>query len=586
MIRMFADCTSLTSFPNIALWDYSSIIDKSYMFSGCQHDFLKEKIYNNIISNEKIFSKAEIKKGGLTSIIALQFIMSDEIRKQKKLNLDLNISEFSHQFAKLNIEEDIKKITSKIKNHHFISLGIQKPDFIHEDIFLMNEKNKIEIKRSIANISINNIIIDNEENDINIFEISKNINTEKLVNFFKYISYDSNEKESKQLKLIKNLEEFNQAFDVEIEEALKESIFEFKIAHIFIIDREKDDYIMEKNKCPNRETKILFHGTKIDNAIEILSSQFRDANIHAIGIGVYFTDSLDYAWNYARKDKNGNIPKVGDYFTFVASEIYYDNTQIETVSNFNTYNIPVKKNGIRCCYRYFNFTSSSNKGKLNTNILRPIGKEYLITEKSQILPLYAVTVKRLEYLVIWRDYNFNSNNPNKYNPKIFQEIQNFHSEIKRIISREFDSKIYYVKTNEEALKLIMRKKYNKIIIITNGNNNAKDFIKIAREIIGADTIVAISTYNIPLHISWIKKMKNTIVLNGIEFHYKFLKAIMKKEIEALNELRNDIIYYYSQIIRDFGLGEFNDDLLNFSKFKKEGTYGDLSFNTIDYDKNC
>ena len=90
---------------------------------------------------------------------------------------------------------------------------------------------------------------------------------------------------------------------------------------------------MEKNNCPNREIKILYHGTKVNSAVEILSSQFRDANAHAIGIGVYFTDSLYYAWNYAVENKYGrnfNIAKVGDYFTFLASEIYYDSTQIET----------------------------------------------------------------------------------------------------------------------------------------------------------------------------------------------------------------------------------------------------------------
>ena len=68
-------------------------------------------------------------------------------------------------------------------------------------------------------------------------------------------------------------------------------------------------------------------------------------------------------------------------------------------------------------------------------------------------------MKRLEYLVIWRDYNFSLDNPNNYSLQVFQEIQNFHREIKKIISREFNSKIYYTTTTEEALELIERKKY-------------------------------------------------------------------------------------------------------------------------------
>ena len=369
------------------------------------------------------------------------------------------------------------------------------------------------------------------------------------------------------------MNEFNNVFDEEIEKALTKSIFEFKITHIFILDKEKDNYMKEKNNCPNRETKILFHGTKIDSAVEILSSQFKYSIADTIGKGFYFTDSLDYAGNYARKNEFGYIPKVGDYFTFVASEIYYDNTQIEIVYNYNTRKIPVQKNGVRCCYGYFNGNKLSEEA-LNYNIW-PFAKEYLMTEKSQILPLYAITVKRLEYLVIWRDYNFNLDNPNNYSLQDFQDIQCFHSKIIKIISREFNSKVYYVNTTEEALELINKKKYNKVIIITNGNNNAKDFIKKARNIIGADTIVAISSNNIPLHIPWIKKMKNIIVLNGISFHYKFIKAIMKNEVGALNKLRNEVIESYTIKYTDFRLLKYNEDILNFPKFKREGIYNEL-----------
>ena len=582
---------------------------------------LKEELKN--LFNEENFSIIEIKKGSLTVIIALQFIIFNEIKKQKELNLELNILEFSHQFSTLRIEEDVKKISQKIKQHNFISLGTTKPDFVNEDIIFLdneskkkikkriksissNNNNKLNIddedednnlnrKRNILDLSNNNLLIeneDNEENDNNehnIFEMSKNIKIEDLEKFFKEISNDAKEQENNQFKLINELNEFNNVFDEEIEKALKKSIFEFKIIHIFLLDKEKANYIREKNKCPNREIKILYHGTQVDFAVEIVSNKFKEGKHKAIGKGIYFTDSLDYACNYARKNKFGNIPNVGEAFTFVASEIYYDNTQIEnininTLRNYNNDrldNIPVPKNGVRCCYGFFNGAKYLNEIELNT---RPIGKEYLITEESQILPLYAVTVKRSKYLVIWRDYNFNSENPNHYNLDDFQKMQNFHREIKRIISREFDSKIYYVKTTEEALELIERKKYNKIIIITNGNNNAKDFIKSARKIIGDDTIVAVSLYNIPLHISWLKTMKNTLVLNGIDLHYKFIKAIMRNEIEALYNLRSEIINIYSLMYPGFELKRFNGNFLNFPNFKNEGRYDDLTFNVDN--KKC
>ena len=120
----------------------------------------------------------------------------------------------------------------------------------------------------------------------------------------------------------------------------------------------------------------------------------------------------------------------------------------------------VPKYGIRCAYADYDSTILS-KEKLN-NYNGFIGNEYLITDKDQILPLYAITFKRVDYLVIWRDYNFNNENPNNYSSDLFNKIQEFHRKIKKFIYSELNSKIYYLETTEEALKLIERKKYNKV----------------------------------------------------------------------------------------------------------------------------
>ena len=65
-------------------------------------------------------------------------------------------------------------------------------------------------------------------------------------------------------------------------------------------------------------------------------------------------------------------------------------------------------------------------------------------------------------------------------------MQNFHKVIKKFIYRELNSEIYYVQTEEDALKLVNRKQYNKVIIISKGNNNGIDFIIKARKIIGSN----------------------------------------------------------------------------------------------------
>ena len=106
-------------------------------------------------------------------------------------------------------------------------------------------------------------------------------------------------------------------------------------------------YLSEKNKCENKITKILFHGTKTEATISILSTKFNQSTTHSIGKGVYLTDLLDYAWNYSRINPF-YIPRVGQSFSFVASEVYYDNSKYEFVHGYDTYNNPVQKNGVRC----------------------------------------------------------------------------------------------------------------------------------------------------------------------------------------------------------------------------------------------
>ena len=131
-----------------------------------------------------------------------------------------------------------------------------------------------------------------------------------------------------------------------------------------------------------------------------------------------------------------------------------------------------------------------------------------------------------------------------------------------------------MENSDEALKLINLKKYNKIILITNGKNNCEQFIKKAREIIGANTIVAISTLNEGSKVDLIKSLKNVIILNGIGIHIKFFKSLKDKEL--LNQLRKEI-NNKNYNIPSFKIKKFDDDALNFVNFKSNGSFSDLIF---------
>ena len=602
MNKFISDCPSLKHIPDISKWEINSKSKKKYISSkidkisikkGGEEDKTKSwiieddnmkffpqielnfdkvnEIKKNIISNlrneiEKLINKKEfsiikIRKGSIHAILTLQYIIKDN---------STSIGKLSNEFSEA-VNKEIQRIIPLLKNYQFISLGSTRPDFIDNNIIdITNEENRNQLKTKILNLP--------DYDYINFFEAAKNINMEDIYKFFRGLSLNAEELENNQQNILAKLEKYNNIFELEMEKALKNSIFEYKIINIIIIDKNDDEYQRAKNNCRNIETKILFHGTKIDAITGILSDQFFDARKAIFGPGVYFTDMLDYAWYYAGEKYRGNfeiIPRIGNSFSFVASEIFYDrNKRVTVYNNNNLRYIPVEQNGIRCAFVHPD-SSVISENELN-NYTKFKGTEFLITCKNQIIPLYSVTVQRIENFIIWRDYNFSENNPNNYDSNTFSRMQNFHKRIKYIIQYELNSKVYFINTTEEAIELLNKKKYNKVIIITNGSNNGKDFIIEARKIIGANTIAAVTAYDIAKHISWVKDMKNVLILNGIDFHKTFLRAVINQNFESLQNLRNEIIECYSNI-NGFELRELTHDLFNFPKFKSEGRFEELDF---------
>ena len=183
--------------------------------------------------------------------------------------------------------------------------------------------------------------------------------------------------------------------------------------------------------------------------------------------------------------------------------------------------------------------------------------------------------------MIWRDSNFYENNFNQYDQNVFNEIKKFHREIKKIIARELNTNIYYINSTEEALELIDRKKYNKIIIISNGNNKGGEFIIKARKIIKANAIAAISVYNISGYANEVMNMKNVLLLNGIDLHEKFFKCINKNDINLYLDLKNELNNYYHNNMYGFSINDSIEDLFYFPNFKNDGFFHELTFGLND-----
>ena len=85
-----------------------------------------------------------------------------------------------------------------------------------------------------------------------------------------------------------------------------------------------NDSKTEREICPNRVERILFHGTNLNPIQNILTGHYKQSKEKdkaIYGQGVYFTDLLDYGWYYGGKGGNRDnfksIPQINDTFTII-----------------------------------------------------------------------------------------------------------------------------------------------------------------------------------------------------------------------------------------------------------------------------
>ena len=526
--------------------------------------------------NGKNIKIIEMKRGSLDIAIALNYLIQEGL---DNLNIhDITIDELLSKLNKhLNLETN--NIKNMIQNNLIICQQDKKfkPDFVNENILdLTNEESKELLCKNIKEH------YQKKDEKFNVFEVGKNITPEDIKSFFNELVELTKNQQDDLCDIILNnsFQEYLQYFESEFEKSLRNSIFEYNVKFIAYIYRNDEKYKSGKLHCNNLQKKILFHGTKSKAISNILAGHFRHANVHIFGQGVYFTDLIDYAWYYGSESDTDNranfygIPKIKDSFSFIVSEVYYDESKFEQVYDNEKINDEVPKNGIRhACVGPDSAAIPKNKLK---NYKGFIGTEYLITNWDQILPLLNVTVERVEFLIVWRDNNFDMTNPNGYSE--FQEMYDFNQRIKKYASFNLKTKIYYFDQSDEALNFIKRKKYNKIILISNGGNNGIGFINNARKIIGSNTISIITCFVAQNYLEIVRNSEN-ILINSKYYNcmQEFLHFSTTKNINALKNLQKNIEANLKNLDNSFQFKDINNNAFNFPKFKEEGTFSQINF---------
>ena len=488
-----------------------------------------------------------------------------------------------NQYSKYNCNTDLKgilklcflkEISSKF-DHYTIGVFKNISEMVYQIMKILNQsgtgnEDNLEAKQQIEKVL-------NKEKGCNIINFSRfvdeTINTQCINQMMNFLSKEAF-KDINDIKFrLGKYSKFVSTFEEKFQRSLRESIFEFSVVSLVIIDRQDfDKFETERQNCNNKIDKILYHGTKIQPISNILTGLFRksiDRHIQ-FGQGVYFTDNLDYCRFYGGPNDNREyvnmIPPIGQTFTAIVSLVYYNAEGFLKVKDYKTRFQP-RKNEIN-----FAYAGAKLETVENPNTSKFYATEYCVWDLDQICPFMSVKLKRDEYCVIWRDDNFSKD------PVFHSKYDEFFKEYlrKRIKYIEQSAKlnVYPCITTEEALALVNRKKYNKIILIANGGGNnlsGRDFVYKARKIIGNNVLALISAYSLD-HLKWIKDYPNTLFSNEEKFTEEFLDsfAYPTPKLKIL-ELAQKLGKYYKI---NFNL---DANFLTFPLYKDQGKYSDLTF---------
>ena len=464
---------------------------------------------------------------------------------------------------------------------------IQNPEIREIIMEIQNMTNLAESPKGPEE-GIQSILKDETGNDMIAYSkyVNSVINDQELNKLIELAGPNNKEYIRQHWCIYSDYEEINKYFEENLVKTLENSYFDYSLINLSMYQQDKTNYLKSMAGCSNLIRSYLFHGTQIDPISKIITTGFAYARKAFFGMGVYFTDLLDYASFYCggidletRRKFFGKTLPVNTTFSCVGAEVYYAKDKIKYIfdysylvdelNHFPTYE-ELKTNyrdkmipqyGVHIATvepdqghvrKKEEIISAQKEGKF-------YGKDYAITEKNQILPLYGLTFKRNEYFVIWRDPNFSGQN----------DFSNFLKERQLFIYKYTKMNAYFVSSTEKALEIIKRKRFNKIILISSIglDLSGKKFVEIARQILGFNVVVLFFSRN-QKHFSWLQSFPNALYTNDANFYKEY---IMNYNYNGLLNLKKKIENYYGINL------SFTNDFFKFSNFQNQVNYSSLTF---------
>ena len=472
---------------------------------------------------------------------------------------------------------------------NFININSIRPQEIRE---IMSELRNMAISNNNPMGTQEAIIVNlSDKNDIDIISLSKYvcsvISAQDINDLVNLTSPNMRNNIIKYWSVLSKYEDINKNFEKSLVEDMENSYFDYSLVNLSMSQQSnRINYLKSRDQCSNLIKRYLFHGTQMVPISKIITEGFKYAKKAFFGMGIYFTDMLDYVAFYCGEIKDnersffGRTLPVNTKFSCVGAEVYYAQDKIKRIFDYNYYVQPlnhfptyeelitqyrdkmVPQNGVHIANvePYQGFIRNKEEIILDQQQGKFIGTEYVITEKNQALPLYGLTFKRNEYFVIWRDPNFSGQN----------NFSNFLKERQLFIYKYAKMNAYFVSSTENALEIIKRKRFNKIILISSIglDLSGKKFVEIARQILGFNVVVLFFSQN-RKHFSWLQSFPNALYTNDGNFYKEY---IMNYNYNGLINLKNKIQSYYKINLT------FTKDFLQFPMFQNETEYNQLIFN--------
>ena len=596
------------------------------MMNAMQQNANMAMNFNNQPNNDKVLINVYLNQN---EVVQIQFSQQRTVEElTNKIKMDCKISKFfklnlkgknlvnSMTLAQSNIENGSNVYVIFLEDRFDDDTGYIKPI---EMIFKNDNKSRFE-DENVPNVDFINITkvcylkeISKKLDDEKIKKFPENISIIiKLLKYGKILDVDKLKNESKELletirqtnllnlanfidksfnpSVIQNMlnlldkEEFEEVdtlknkltkinnyiimFYNDFDLVRKKSIFEYSLCSLEIADRsDVDDYNDALKDCPFKNERILYYGTPEDNVRGILKNHFKISDNAQFGKGIYMSNSLDLSCIFSREAfaNRFKLPEVNELFNIIVSSVFYNNKTRKRVID-NKYSPKNNEANIVVVDGKLNPIKGTDKSKFYS-------REYIIGDKSQILPLIHITIKRNEYCVIWRDNNFSSKPV--YNDKYDQIFKDFLKKRLEYISQYAKFNIYPCETTDEALDLVEKKKFNKIILMSNVGNKfeGRDFVTKARKIIGNDVITLFMAY-MKEHLEWIVNYKNSLFSNIEQFHEQYLECFT----DDIGATKQNIMTLKSSIEDHYNVKfNFDNNFLNFPNFKENGEFKDLNF---------